>query len=683
MEKTKLVAILLVVTLSITSFNALSIKIKEGNINIFYRSISVFAPAVAQTSTGYKGVVSTITITIHNGSTCSGRVFVETTPLTQIDMQGSARLAVTVAGALTGIDVSNYDFFFVIKTGSPVIGGPSAGAVMTVATIAALEGWNIDNRTMMTGMINPDGSIGPVGGIIAKLEAAYDVGATRFLIPKGQGTYTDIETVKTVKKIGNTQIVEISQRLVKRNVSDYAMEKYGIEVDEVADINDALRYMTGHVFNITTSEHPITTEEYNTSMKPLAQNLLEEANQSYTNASKEYDKTEIPDQFPFYYNRQISEMLKESKDALDAATLSYKKNLFYSSTSKSFLSLINSRFVNYACNYFEKKSGDREKYLQNLIDDCNSLVNEKTGLAKNAKVEDIISLQCVGAAQKRALDAKDKLDSAIKSYENGDYLNALYKLAYATERAKSVGWWVNISKGFKKYGNVTNEILGDVGEKYIESAQQAVVYSSIILQEMGKTSDLVNDANSLLGKAKKEINDYPASALFEALEALSKANLALEIVEGVDKDKLNRAKDAANSAIIESRKLGIEPILAVSYYEYAETLSNESTYNAIIYYKYSNIIAGALRLIVKPSSEKKSIYVGIPPVSKRVIISGEISKNTLMLFYYMLLIASATVLIGLFLGIMIDRISNRKRRENLEYLPRSVREFYKNQGRKY
>ncbi|RLF31083.1 MAG: hypothetical protein DRJ99_00620 [Thermoplasmata archaeon] len=259
----------------------------------------------------------------------------------------------------------------------------------------------------------------------------------------------------------------------------------------------------------------------------------------------------------------------------------------------------------------------------------------------------------------------------------------MYKLAYATERAKSVGWWVNISKGFKKYGNVTNEILGDVGEKYIESAQQAVVYSSIILQEMGKTSDLVNDANSLLGKAKKEINDYPASALFEALEALSKANLALEIVEGVDKDKLNRAKDAANSAIIESRKLGIEPILAVSYYEYAETLSNESTYNAIIYYKYSNIIAGALRLIVKPSSEKKSIYVGIPPVSKRVIISGEISKNTLMLFYYMLLIASATVLIGLFLGIMIDRISNRKRRENLEYLPRSVREFYKNQGRKY
>jgi len=683
MEKTKLLAFLLIVALSTTSFNAIAIKLNEGNISIFYRSISVFAPAVAQTSTGYKGVVSTVTVTIHNGSTCSGRVFVETTPLTQIDMQGSARLAVAVAGALTGMDTSNYDFFFVIRTDSPVIGGPSAGAVMTVATIAALEGWDIDNKTMMTGMINPDGSIGPVGGIIAKLEAAYDVGATRFLIPKGQGTYTDIETVKTIKKIGNTKIVEISQKLVKRNVSDYAMDKYGIEVVEVADINEALYYMTGHVFNITTSEHPITTEEYINSMKPLAQNLLKEANESYINASKEYNETEIPNQFPFYYDRQISGMLKESKDALDAAVSSYKKNLFYSSTSKSFLSLINSRFVTYACTYFKKKSDDREKYLQDLIEQCNSFVNEKSNLAKNAEVKGITSLQCVGAAQKRVLDAKDQLDSAIESYENGDYLNALYKLAYATERAKSVGWWVNISKGFKEYGNVTNEALGDVGEKYIESAQQAVVYSSIILQEMGKTSDLINDANNLLTKARGEIDEYPASALFEALEAMSKANLALEIVDGIDKDKLNRAKDAANNAITESRKLGIEPILAVSYYEYAETLSNESAYNAIIFYKHSNIIAGALRLIIKPPSEKKSIYLSIPPVSKRAATVIEISRDTLMLFYYMLLVASATVLIGLFLGITIDRISSSRKREELEYLPRSVREFYKKQGRKY
>jgi uncharacterized protein len=681
MKKITLVTMLLVMILSfsICNLGATGVEISKGDITISYRSVSVFAPAVAQTSTGYRGVVSTITVTIHNGSTCSGRIFVETTPLTQIDMQGSARLAVTVASAITGIDISNYDFFFVIRTDSPVIGGPSAGAVMTVATIAALEDWDIDNKTMMTGMINPDGSIGPVGGIIAKLEAAYNVGATRFLIPKGQGTYTDIETVKIVKKIGNTQIIQITQRPVKRNVSDYAMENYGIEVMEVADINDALRYMTGHVFNISISDHPITTEDYIDSMKPLASSLLEEANQSYINASKEYNTTDVPNQYPFYYDNQIKEMLKESKDALDVAKSSYDDNLYYSSTSKSFLSLINSRFVRYACNYFKMHKEKREEYLQNIIDKCGSLVNEKGDLAKNAKINGITSMQCVGAAQKRAVDAKNQLESAVQSYENGDYLNSLYKLAYAIERAKSVGWWLNISNKFEEYGNVTNEILNEVGEKYIESAQQAIVYSSIILQEMGKSSDLLEDASNLLRNAKEEINEYPASALFEALEALAKANLALELAEGLDNAKLNRAKETANSAIIESRNLGIEPILAVSYYEYAETLANESAYNAIIYYKYANIIAGATRLIVNPPSPKESIYVGVPPVPERTMLPISVERNTIMLFYYMLLIATATIIIGLFIGIIIDRVSIKRSRGEIEYIPRSVREYYKKQ----
>ncbi len=49
----------------------------------------------------------------------------------------------------------------------------------------------------MTGMINPDGSIGPIGGILQKIDAAYSVGATRFLLPKGQMTYTEMVTEAT------------------------------------------------------------------------------------------------------------------------------------------------------------------------------------------------------------------------------------------------------------------------------------------------------------------------------------------------------------------------------------------------------------------------------------------------------------------------------------------------------
>ena len=167
-------------------------EIYEDEITISYRNVTVYAPAVASTDTGYVGVISTITVKIQSNG--SGRVFVDTLPLTQVDMQGSARLAVKVASALVendencDIDPSTYDYFFVVRTSSPIIGGPSAGGIMTVATIALLENWDLSDKTVMTGMINPDGSIGPIGGITHKIDAANSVGANHFLIPSGQGT---------------------------------------------------------------------------------------------------------------------------------------------------------------------------------------------------------------------------------------------------------------------------------------------------------------------------------------------------------------------------------------------------------------------------------------------------------------------------------------------------------------
>ena len=146
--------------------------------------------------------------------------------------KGSARLAVKVASALVSTDTRPHldprtcDFFFVVRTTSPMIGGPSAGAIMTVAVISLLENWTLDNNTVMTGMINPDGSIGPIGGIPYKIDAAHSVGATRFLIPKGQMTYT--EMVTEYQNING--IIWQNTYPVTRNVSDYALTNYGMEV---------------------------------------------------------------------------------------------------------------------------------------------------------------------------------------------------------------------------------------------------------------------------------------------------------------------------------------------------------------------------------------------------------------------------------------------------------------------
>ncbi|HEC89529.1 MAG TPA: hypothetical protein ENI44_02980, partial [Thermoplasmatales archaeon] len=592
-------------------------RIYESSAHFEYRNITVYAPAVGRTQNGYVGVISTITVTIQSNG--SGQVFVDTLPLTQIDMQGSARLAVKVASSLVASDKNSninpyeYDYFFVIRTSSPVIGGPSAGGIMTAAVVSLLEGWTMDNRTVMTGMINPDGSIGPVGGITKKIDAAYSVGAKRFLVPEGQMVYTDTVTETTTK---NGWIQTIT-RTVTRNVSDYAMTHYGIEVKEVSDINDVLLYYTGHIFPVTPSEHSISTQDYISSMEPLATSLLNEANQSYHNASEAFDQSSIPNYFPNYYRNQVTDFLNNAEKLLQEAKDWYKKQLYYTSTTQSFSSLIMSRFVNYACEYFN--TDDKQGYVDRLLSEAKSLYKNESSIAKQAQVKGAISLQCVGAAQTRATEAQEYISSAEAHHQKGDDFTALYEIAFAMERSRSIGWWLGLTKYFNDTGTITSEQLKNLANDYIDDAQQSIIYSTVILQEMGTSSQLLSEANNLLDSARTDNdNGYPAAALFEALKALAKGNLALELVDANSKGKIQskiaRANESASASIRDSRLRGIEPVLAVSYYELAQSYIDDDVETALFYYKYSSLITGVLTYSGTPKAQTSSRYLGIPAI---------------------------------------------------------------------
>jgi len=600
-------------------------EIQTGTVYLEYHNISVYAPAVAQTENGYEGVISTITVTIQNKG--SGRVFVDTLPLTQIDMQGSARLAVKVAGAIikndknSSINPDKYDYFFVIRTASPVIGGPSAGAVMTLATIALLENWTIDKNVVMTGMINPDGSIGPIGGITYKVDAANSVGATRFILPKGQMTYTETVT-ETRTQNGWTQIYT---KQVTRNVSEYAIDNYGMEVFEVGDINDVLLYATGNTFVVPESEHQITSDDYINAMKPLAKSLLNSAESLYNNSNEAFDNSNIPNQWPYYYKNQVTDYVNYAENYIENAKELYKNDLFYSSASKSFQSLISARFVSYSCEYFN--NDNREQYIDNLINETQLIYKSISKLVKNEDIKDIISLQCIGIAQKKATEASSYLNDAISSFNNSNYLNGLYQLAYSYERSNSVEWWINLTSQFTDNNEIDQTTIAALAEDYMDNAQQSIAYATVLLQEMGQGSNFLTSAEELLITARNdEEQGYPAAALFDSLEALVKGNLALELVDGVTFDKLDRARENAILSISESRKQGIEPILSVSYFELAENLENESSYdNAIFQYKYSDLIAGMVRL-TSSSGTYSSRYIGIPESSPNTPGKNLVSK---------------------------------------------------------
>jgi hypothetical protein len=106
------------------------------------------------------------------------------------------------------------------------IDGPSAGALMTIGVLAGARGDAVRDDATMTGTINPDGMIGPVGGIVHKIQGAADEGKKLVLIPAGIAFQEDRNTGE------DEHLVHFGSQL-------------GVEVIPVLDIYTAYRLMTG------------------------------------------------------------------------------------------------------------------------------------------------------------------------------------------------------------------------------------------------------------------------------------------------------------------------------------------------------------------------------------------------------------------------------------------------------
>lgn len=78
-----------------------------------------------------------------------------------------------------------YEFPFKIDVDLGAVGGPSAGSMFALGMIDRLTPGQLvgDNHVAGTGTISPDGTVGPIGGIVQKLYAAKNSGATVFLAP--------------------------------------------------------------------------------------------------------------------------------------------------------------------------------------------------------------------------------------------------------------------------------------------------------------------------------------------------------------------------------------------------------------------------------------------------------------------------------------------------------------------
>lgn len=197
---------------------------------------SVTMPVPAVDSKG-RGVATSLVVEAKKGT---GRTLANIDVLLfWVDTQQSIQTAKTVAEQITGIGANKVDLIYGVDADNvSLIGGPSAGAALTIATIAVLEGKRLKSDVMITGTIEENNTIGPVGGVLEKARAAKSAGIKLFLVPIGESTETLTQPVENCTK--ETGYV-YCEKVYKRTTVNIG-EDVGLEVKEISSISEALPY---------------------------------------------------------------------------------------------------------------------------------------------------------------------------------------------------------------------------------------------------------------------------------------------------------------------------------------------------------------------------------------------------------------------------------------------------------
>jgi len=183
------------------------------------------------------GLLLPMTVSAQQGS---GNLYVDIDDPTFIaDTQHSARIALGEAERFTNKDFSDIDVLLSIETVPTLVSGPSAGAPMAVGIAAAVLNRKLNPFIAMSGTIRKGGTIGPVGSILEKAEAAKKAGKSLLLVPKGESVLKNPEQLceeeyedglTTKNCIVNYEYVTVE-------------DVVGIEIKEVEMIEEAFKEM--------------------------------------------------------------------------------------------------------------------------------------------------------------------------------------------------------------------------------------------------------------------------------------------------------------------------------------------------------------------------------------------------------------------------------------------------------
>jgi uncharacterized protein len=501
------------------------------------KQTTVYMPAVQETDYGTEGAMATLTVDVKPGK---GHVYVDTFPLAKVDTQASARIARNVACDALFIDCAQYDFFYTIRSDARIVGGPSGGAAMAVATMASILDLEVNNRALITGTINPDGSIGQVSGLLEKAQIASEKGDT-FLIPYGQS------------------IVKAGRGGDEIDLTLYAKDNWNLTVREIRYVREAFEIFTNYKLRDIEIEF-VKSEEYQDVMKDFGEVLLGRAKSLQENCRLELNRARLG----YDQKEELRELCEES---LDEAQNSLRKKDYYSSASLAFSKSISYQHAIRLSGLLE--SQDKKGFAKDYLSQIEGHYFE----TKPSNIE------LYAIIQERYSEYQENLEIAWKKYYTEDYSGAVYYAALAEERLYTARLWNERSGEFPNYISAPSENLDSIATGIISDAHAALTYTNLI-----SPNSFSALAETLLKKAEseKQKGNYYA-AIVQALKGKANAEIAAQISGASDyKTLIDANKKRALVSLSQS-----DSIIGQSYFEYAQTLEDTNEGASLTYYAYA------------------------------------------------------------------------------------------------
>ncbi len=150
--------------------------------------------------------------------------------------RGSVENVLTVLRRNLHVEPRDYDIHVNFPGGVP-IDGPSAGITMATVIYSAITGIAIDNKLAMTGEVSIRGQVKPIGGVVAKVEAALEAGVTRVIIPQDnwQASFEHLEGITVIAVTELSEVIDLAlERPVSLSKDDNRVIAAAMPVDTVS-----------------------------------------------------------------------------------------------------------------------------------------------------------------------------------------------------------------------------------------------------------------------------------------------------------------------------------------------------------------------------------------------------------------------------------------------------------------